>query len=38
VDVRHGLAMDSLQYLLDNGEGGRYCSHLIGFQALVSFK
>jgi hypothetical protein len=34
--VRHGLAMDSLQYLLDNGEGGRYCSHL-GLQALVSF-
>jgi predicted O-methyltransferase YrrM len=30
VDVRHGLAMDSLQYLLDNGEGGRYCHHLIG--------
>ncbi|CAK9210920.1 unnamed protein product [Sphagnum jensenii] len=24
VDVRHGLAMDSLQYLLDNGEGGSY--------------
>lgn len=37
VDVRHGLAMDSLQYLLDNGEGGRYCCHLIGLQALVSF-
>jgi hypothetical protein len=36
VDVRHGLAMDSLQYLLDNGEGGRYCCHLIGLQALVS--
>ncbi len=28
--MRHGLAMDSLQYLLDNGEGGRYCHHLIG--------
>ncbi len=37
MDIRHELAMDSLQYLLDNGEGGRYCRHLIGLQALVSF-